>query len=59
MHIYPDYNKIKGSHNFDICLIQTPEDENGINTDLSVSFDSIPCLTEEIDLFKEPLFEKQ
>ena len=59
MHIYPEYNEIQGSLNFDICLIQTPKDENGIYTDLSVSFDSIPCLTEEIDISKVPLFEKR
>ena len=58
MHIYPDYNKIEGSLNFDICLIQTPEDENGIKTDLSVPYDSIPCLpTEAIDISQVSLFE--
>ena len=58
MHIYPDYNKIQGSHNFDICLIQTPEDGNGIKTDLSVPYDLIPCLlTEEIDLSEVFLFK--
>lgn len=51
-HIFPEYNKIEGAHNFDVCLIQTPKDYNGIHTDLSPHFDSIPCLSEKIDLSK-------
>ena len=58
MHIYPDYNKIEGTLNFDVCLIKTPEDENGIHTDLSITFDSIPCLTETFDLSKVHLLKK-
>ena len=51
-YIYPEYKKIEGAHNFDVCLIQTPQDNNGIHVDLSTSFDSIPCFAEEIDLSK-------
>ena len=50
--IYPEYNKIEGSQNFDICLIKTAADEYGVHYDLSSKFDSIPCLPDEINLKK-------
>ena len=50
--IYPEYNKIEGSQNFDICLIKTAADEYGVHHDLSSKFDSIPCLPDEINLKK-------
>ena len=54
--IYPEYGKVKGSHNFDICLIKTPANDFGIHVDLSSEFDSIPCLPDEIDLKKVSTF---
>ena len=48
--IYPQYGQNENSQNFDICLIQTPSNEFGIPEDLSLKFDSIPCLPENTDL---------
>ena len=50
--IYPEYGKIDGAQNFDICLIKTPANEFGIHVDISSKFDSIPCLPAKIDLKK-------
>ena len=49
-YIYPEYGKVDGTQNFDICLIKTPANEFGIHEDLSSKFDSIPCLPDKIDL---------
>ena len=50
--IYPEYGKIDGTQNFDICLIKTSANEFGIHEDLSSKFDTIPCLPKTIDLSK-------
>ena len=50
---YPEYGKIDGSQNYDVCVIQTPNDNFGVPYDLSTKFFSIPCLPEKIDLSKE------
>ena len=50
---YPEYGKIEGSQNYDICLIKTPTDEFGVSFDLSEKFDSIPCLPNKVELEQE------
>ena len=54
--IYPEYNKVEGAQNFDICLIKTAADEYGVHLDLSSKLDAIPCLPDEIDLKKVQSF---
>ena len=54
--IYPEYNKVEGAQNFDICLIKTASDEYGVHLDLSSKLDAIPCLPDEIDLKKVQSF---
>ena len=49
--VHPEYKKIEDSHNFDVCLIKTV-DENDINHELSFKFDTIPCIPDHIDLQK-------
>ena len=52
--IHPKYNLT--THNFDICLIKTTSDINGIYNDLSASFEAIPCQPENFELEKVRLF---
>ena len=48
--IHPEYNST--TENFDICLIKTASDIDGINNDLSANFEAIPCLPENFELEK-------
>ena len=50
--IYPEYKKNENAQNFDICLIKTPANEFDIHEDLSLEFDSIPCLPDNVDIEK-------
>ena len=48
--IYPEYKLNDEAQNFDICLIKTPINSNGLHHDLSSQFDHVPCLPDIIDL---------
>ena len=50
MQIYDKFETIDGIPNFDVCLIKTETDENGIHFDLSAQFDRIPCFPKVFNL---------
>ena len=50
MQIYDKFETIDGVPNFDVCLIKTESDENGIQFDLSAQFDHIPCFSKMLNL---------
>ena len=56
--IHPKYGAKEGAQTHDICLIQTPENEFGIFEDLSLKFDSIPCLPKSFDSEKVQFHSK-
>ena len=51
-YIHPEYDEIGDARNFDICLIKTSVDENGMHRDLSSNFETIPCLPDALNLKK-------
>ena len=50
MKIYDEFETINGIPNFDVCLIKTETDKNGIHFDLSAQFDHIPCFPKVLNL---------
>lgn len=50
--IHPEYDETGDAQNFDICLIKSPVDVNGIRRDLSLNFETIPCLPDALNLKK-------
>ena len=50
MKIYDKFETIDGIPKFDVCLIKTETDENGIHFDLSEQFDRIPCFPKMLNL---------
>ena len=50
MKIYDKFETIDGVPKFDVCLIKTETDENGIHFDLSEQFDRIPCFPKMLNL---------
>ena len=51
-YIHPEYDETGDAQNFDICLIKSSIDENGIRRDLSSNFETIPCLPDALNLKK-------
>ena len=53
-YIHPEYDETGDAQNFDICLIKSPVDEDEIRRDLSLNFETIPCLPDALNLKKVP-----